>query len=479
MFYVKNQILRPANFKFLRRSSTVVENTLFIEDIPHPTSLPVLGTKLNFLFTGSGARLHEYIDRRHKKLGPIFRESLGSSSELVFISDPGLMKALFLNLEGKYPAHILPDPWLLYEKLYGSKRGLLFMNGEEWLNYRRVMNKHILREGVETWLQNPIQETISKFIQNWKSRAETEAFTPDLETEFYRLSTDVIINILLGSKSSIKIDKHYEELLALFSETVKNIFSTTTKLYGLPVNWIQCLNLKSWRDFKDSVDLSLFLAQKLVSEIINKKHDSNGLVAKLCDENISHDMITRIIADFVIAAGDTSAYTTLWILLLLSKNKSMWENQHTNASIHIKNVVKESMRLYPVAPFLTRILPKESKLGLYKLKQGTPIICSIYTSARDEKNFSKANEFLPYRWDRNDPRKQDLKNHTPSASLPFALGARSCIGKKIAMMQLTEVVSQITNNFELQCLNSTEIKPIMSQVLVPDQHIKLLISLKK
>lgn len=73
----------------------------------------------------------------------------------------------------------------------------------------------------------------------------------------------------------------------------------------------------------------------------------------------------------------------------------------------------------------------------------TPIIASIYTSGRDEHNFTNAHMFLPYRWDRNDPRKADLKNYVPSATLPFALGARTCIGKRIAMMQLTEVIEQV------------------------------------
>ncbi|KAI8436897.1 hypothetical protein MSG28_010330 [Choristoneura fumiferana] len=54
----------------------------------------------------------------------------------------------------------------------------------------------------------------------------------------------------------------------------------------------------------------------------------------------------------------------------------------------------------------------------------TPIIASIYTSGRDEQYFSKAHKFLPYRWDRNDPRRKDLVNHVTSASVPFALGAR-------------------------------------------------------
>lgn len=74
----------------------------------------------------------------------------------------------------------------------------------------------------------------------------------------------------------------------------------------------------------------------------------------------------------------------------------------------------------------------------------TPVIASIYTSGRDENNFSCAHKFLPYRWDRNDSRKKELVHHVNTASLPFALGARSCIGKKLAMIQLTEVINQVS-----------------------------------
>lgn len=133
-------------------------------------------------------RLHDYVHQRHNQLGPIFCESLGGRTELVFVSEPQLMKSLFLNLEGKYPVHILPEPWLLYEKLYGSKRGLFFMNGEEWLENRRIMNKHLLRDGTDKWLEMSVKDTVSCFVKDLKLKAEQGKFISDLEPEFYRLS---------------------------------------------------------------------------------------------------------------------------------------------------------------------------------------------------------------------------------------------------------------------------------------------------
>lgn len=135
-------------------------------------------------------RLHEYANSRHKQLGPIYCEKLGGNTELVFVSDPMLIRSLFLNLEGKYPVHILPEPWVLYEKLYGSKRGLFFMNGDEWLENRRVMNKYLLKENSETRFETPIRQTINNLIQKWKTETNKGTFVPNLEPEFYRLSID-------------------------------------------------------------------------------------------------------------------------------------------------------------------------------------------------------------------------------------------------------------------------------------------------
>lgn len=139
-------------------------------------------------FISYAVRLHNYVHGRHTQLGPIFCESLGGRAELVFISEPQLMKSLFLSLEGKYPVHILPEPWLLYDKLYGSKRGLFFMNGEEWLINRRIMNKHLLREGTDKWLEMSIKGTVSCFVQDLKVKTAQGNVISDLESEFYGLS---------------------------------------------------------------------------------------------------------------------------------------------------------------------------------------------------------------------------------------------------------------------------------------------------
>lgn len=96
-----------------------------LSEMPSPRGLPVIGTMLDLITAGGAPRLHEYVDARHRQLGPVYRESIGPVSG-VFVSDPNEMRRVF-SLEGKYPKHLQPDPWILYNKMYGCKRGLFFM----------------------------------------------------------------------------------------------------------------------------------------------------------------------------------------------------------------------------------------------------------------------------------------------------------------------------------------------------------------
>lgn len=70
-------------------------------------------------------RLHTYIDRRHRTLGPVFREALGPA-DVVFVSCPTAMLEMF-KYEGKCPKHPLPDSWTMYNAAHQCKRGLFFM----------------------------------------------------------------------------------------------------------------------------------------------------------------------------------------------------------------------------------------------------------------------------------------------------------------------------------------------------------------
>jgi ecdysteroid 2-hydroxylase len=61
------------------------------EAIPTPKGLPLIGTLFDLIKSGGAQYVHQYCDRRHQELGPIYRETMGNV-EGVFIADAALMQ---------------------------------------------------------------------------------------------------------------------------------------------------------------------------------------------------------------------------------------------------------------------------------------------------------------------------------------------------------------------------------------------------
>lgn len=93
--------------------------------IPAPRGLPLVGTALDVALAGGAPKIHEYCDRRHRELGPIYKETLGAV-EAVFVADSALIQKVYAS-EGKFPMHMVPEAWIIYNQVKGIQRGLFFM----------------------------------------------------------------------------------------------------------------------------------------------------------------------------------------------------------------------------------------------------------------------------------------------------------------------------------------------------------------
>lgn len=130
----------------------------------------------------------------------------------------------------------------------------------------------------------------------------------------------------------------------------------------------------------------------------------------------------------------------------------------------VRGLVKETLRLYPVAPFIGRYLPEDARIDKYFIKKDVSVsflcvstikclyflffsqslvLLSLYTAGRDPKHFPDPLEVMPERWLR-DEHTGDYKGvYKPHASLPFAIGNRSCIGRKLALSQMQYLIAEV------------------------------------
>jgi hypothetical protein len=194
------------------------------------------------------------------------------------------------------------------------------------------------------------------------------------------------------------------------------------------------------------------------------------------DGTVSKDLLDEAIT-LLFAGQDTSAATLSWTLHLLALNPekrrkleeevrsvvqtegSTDTNRVTRSMIsqmpYLDTVIKESMRLYPVAPFIVRKLttdvtiPDErgNKKQTISLPASTFACIWIYSLHRHPKLWDRPDEFLPERWIDSELRSKDLGQQEYGAYMPFAIGPRNCLGQPLAQVILRILLARIVNKY--------------------------------
>ena len=191
--------------------------------------------------------------------------------------------------------------------------------------------------------------------------------------------------------------------------------------------------------------------------------------------------------DLLLAAVDTTSHTAAWALHCLGSDCDIQaaireeiqvkgEGVVTSDSVkrlpYLGGFIKEVMRLYPVAPFLTRLATQSFSLGENEIPAGTILLISLYVMGRDETIFNQPGSVLPQRWirDGTTEAEADQRRRKAFANLPFGHGARGCIGRRIAELELQLLVGRICQRWSLRS-NNERVEYTQRMIGVPDKLI--------
>ena len=207
------------------------------------------------------------------------------------------------------------------------------------------------------------------------------------------------------------------------------------------------------------------LCLKVMDEYRKKENITQGTIIQLIMESDdtypTDDEKSAQLLEFLIAGYDTTGYSISWILLSLAQNKNAQSSLRNSLrklssdrwihSKELQNVIKEGMRLNPVASagsvrttgtdFITRkglLIPKGSICFL-------PFILNF----RNPDIFEDPDSFIPSRWE--NPTRDQL-----DAFQPFSMGKQNCIGQSLARAQIRSIIARIISEFELSVDESVE-----------------------
>lgn len=169
------------------------------------------------------------------------------------------------------------------------------------------------------------------------------------------------------------------------------------------------------------------------------------------------DQVTTLL----LAGHETSASALAWALYLMALNpveqtavseeaeRALAAGRPDRSALsrldRSRNVVRETLRLYPPLPMLVRQTTRPERFRDRDIPQGSQIILSPWHLHRHQRHWDDADAFHPGRW--KDPTQAAARR---AAFMPFSSGPRACPGAGLAMAETTLVLSMICRDWVLR-----------------------------
>lgn len=190
---------------------------------------------------------------------------------------------------------------------------------------------------------------------------------------------------------------------------------------------------------------------------------------------------------FYLAGHETTAKALTWTLYLVARSPE-WAAvleeeiarvtggaavgaEHVERLVAVQQVLKESMRLYPPVPIMSRQSVADATLDGNAIRPGTSVLIPIYAIHRHARRWENADSFDPHRFAPG--REAALARYQ---YMPFGAGPRVCIGRSFAMIEATAILATLLQGARFAMAGGREPSPVAGVTLIPAGGLRLRVS---
>ncbi|XP_028239825.1 cytochrome P450 CYP736A12-like [Glycine soja] len=432
---------------------------------PGPKTLPIIGN-LHML----GKLPHRTLQSLAKQYGPIMSLKLGQVTTIV-ISSPETAE-LFLKT---HDTTFASRPKSISSKYisYGGK-GLVFSEyGPYWRNMRKLCTVQLLIASKVEMFSPLRSQQLQELVKCLRKTASSREVV-DLSDMVGDLIENINFQMIFGCSKDDRFD------VKNLAHEIVNLAGTFNVADYMP--WLRVFDLQELVRRLKKVSKSF---DEVLEQIIKDHEQSSdnkqksqrqkdfvdiflALMHQPLDPQDEHGHVLdrtnmkAIMMTMIVAAIDTSATAIEWAMSELLKHpRVMKKLQDELESVvgmnrkveesdmeklpYLDLVVKETLRLYPVAPLLVpRECREEITIDGYCIKERSRIIVNAWAIGRDPKVWSdNAEVFYPERFANSnvDMRGYDFR------LLPFGSGRRGCPGIHLGLTTVKIVLAQLVHCF--------------------------------
>lgn len=379
---------------------------------------------------------------------PVYRRRF-AGRDVVFVCDPEIIRALLVDQA---------DAFVKGETMRRSLepalgRGLLTAEGEHWRWQRRAASPVFRHERILGFAPQ-MAAAAGRTAERWRAAQGGEV---DVAREMMLTTYDIIAETMLGGGVS---DPHRVE--------------RAITDYLEPLGWVIAMSIArapKWLPYPGRgkgdrarrflrAEIGRVIAARrasgevrndLLSLLIEARDPDTG--AAMGDVDLADNVLT-----FINAGHETTALALTWTFYLLDRHPEAAGRiraeveaatgggpitaDHAGALPYTRQVLSESMRLYPPAAVLLREAERPVDLGGLRLEPGAQVYVPVYALHRHASLWDDPDAFDPARFS-----PEAVKARHRYAYLPFGAGPRICIGMSFALVEATVILATLLRTF--------------------------------
>ncbi|KAM9187134.1 cytochrome P450 4B1-like [Mergus octosetaceus] len=391
----------------------------------------------------------------------------GSFSAFLVVTDPDYAKALFARGDPKDNIsykHLIP--WI--------GKGLLILHGPKWHQHRKLLTPGFHYDVLKPYVAL-MAESTNVMLDKWEKLA-TDGKPVELFEHVSLMTLDSIMKCAFSYNSNCQTNRKNTYIQAVYD--LCQMVHQRLRIFPYHNDFIYWLSPHGFRfrkvcqlahDHTDKVihERKESLKDEQEFEKIQKKRHLDFLDILLCakDENgasLSDEDLRAEVDTFMFEGHDTTASGISWLLYCLAlhpehqarcreeiqgilgdRETLQWED--LGKMTYSTMCIKESLRLYPPVPGVSRQLNKPITFHDGRtLPEGCVVAISIYAIHRNPMVWKDPLVFDPLRFS-----PENTSGRHSHAFLPFAAGIRNCIGQQFAMNELKVALALTLLHFEL------------------------------
>ncbi|KAG8093760.1 hypothetical protein GUJ93_ZPchr0012g20047 [Zizania palustris] len=403
------------------------------------------------------------------RYGKVFVSWSGSTPTLC-AGDYDMVKQILSNRTGLYcKTELQPNLLALFGK------GLAFINGDDWARHRRVVHPAFTMDKLKM-MTKTMAECGQQVIREWEVRATAAAGQRSVQLEvgkqFEELTTNVIARTTFGSSY-----KEGKEVFVAQQELQLIAFSTINSVHLPGLQYVPTkMNVRRWQlEKKVRGTLMAMIHERQAAATKEGRGYGNDLLGLMLEANaaagggptsMTIDEIIDECKTFFFAGHDTTSHLLTWTMFLLgthpnwqerlrqevlrecgSDKEAISDGDALNKLKLVTMVLYETLRLYGPVSMIARMVTADVNLGGVWVPKGTVTTIPIAILHRDADVWgADAGEFNPLRFRHGVNR---AAAHA-GALLAFSLGARSCIGQDLAILEAKTTLAMILRRFSFE-----------------------------